>query len=93
MGLFYPTFARTSATTSDERSQGRTFDKDKRTPTHARLFFCSFLAHTNARHERLLSTAQTHGAGARTPAVAALVVVVKAPMLLLHYMSMTFFLQ
>ena len=34
-----------------------------------------------------------HGAGARTPAVAALVVVVKAPMLLLHYMSMTFFLQ
>ena len=34
-----------------------------------------------------------HGAGARTLAVAALVVVVKAPMLLLHYMSMTFFLN
>ena len=32
-----------------------------------------------------------HGAGARTPAVAALVVVVKAPMLLLHHISLTFF--
>ena len=31
------------------------------------------------------------GAGARTPAVAALVVVVKEPMLLLHHMSLSFF--
>ena len=32
-----------------------------------------------------------HGAGARTPAVAALVVAVKEPMLLLHHMSLSFF--
>ena len=33
------------------------------------------------------------GAGARTPAVAALVVVVKEPMLLLHHLPLTCFLQ
>ena len=89
MGLFYPTVYRTSPTTSDERSQ----ETRHCNPTPRVAFFAASLLHRRDRHERLLSTAQMHGAGARTPAVAALVVVVKAPMLLLHYMSMTFFLQ
>ena len=59
----------------------------------ASLFFAASLLHRRDRHERLLSTAQMHGAGARTPAVAALVVVVKEPMLLLHHLPLTCFLQ
>ena len=93
--LFYPTGARTSATTSDERShRAALLTQGQETPTHARLsFFAASLLHTRDRHERLLSTVQMHTPAPRTLAVAALVVVVKAPMLLLHYMSMTFFLQ
>ena len=56
-----------------------------------RFFFAASLLHAHGRHEHLLTTTQMHAPAPRTPAVAALVVVVKAPMLLLHYMSMTFF--